>query len=87
MRDHLILDASAGYRGSGSPGRTLTRALLVPSQDVCRYQAKNMPRPTYDLDRKESHAYLIAIFAATLALVAFGAAIILVARIGTWLGR
>ena len=85
MRDHLILDASGGYRRSGNTGRTVTRAQLAPSQDVCRYQAKDMPRPTYHLDRNAEPTYLLKILVATLAPVGFGAGIILIQRIGVWL--
>ncbi len=85
MRHHSILHSPDGYRRSGTTGRTLTRALLVPSQDVCRYQARNMPRPTYDLDREEVPAYLRSILVATLAFVATGAGIICIERILIWL--
>ena len=85
MRDHLILDASASYRRFGTAGPTPSHALLVPSQDVCRYQAKDMPRPTYNLDRKGEPTYLLTVLVATLAVVGFAAAIILIQRIGVWL--
>ena len=85
MRDYSILDSPDGYRRSGIAGRTLTRALLVPSQDVCRYQARDMPRPTYDLDGKAAPAPLLTILVATLVLVATGAGIIFVQRIMMWL--
>jgi hypothetical protein len=85
MRYHSILDSPDGYRRSGSAGHTLTRALLVPSQDVCRYQARDMPRPTYDLDRKEAPAPWLKILVASLAVVATGAGIIFIQRIVMWL--
>jgi hypothetical protein len=85
MREHSILDSPDCYRPSGIAGRTLTRALLVSSQDVCRYQAMDIPAPTYDLDRKEAPAPLLTILVATLALVATGAGIIFIQRIVMWL--
>ena len=85
MRAQSILDSPDGYRRSGTAGRTLTRALLIPSQDVCRYQARDMPRPTYDLDEKDSPAPLFTILVATLVIVATGAGIIFIQRIMMWL--
>ena len=85
MRDHLILDASSGHRRSGSAGSTLSRALLVPSQDVCRYQAKDMPRPEYNLDRKDAPTYFLTILVAMLALVATGAGVLALQRVVAWL--
>ena len=58
---------------------------LVPSEDVSRYQATNMPPPTYDLDRKDVSASLFTILILTLAAAATGAGIVLIQRIGSWL--
>ena len=85
MRAQSILNSPDGYRRSGTAGRTLTRVLLVPSQDVCRYQARDMPRPTYDLEGKEAPAPLLRILAAMLVPVATGAGIIFIQRIVMWL--
>lgn len=72
MRDHLMQRRPAG-------------AAVAPSDDVCRYQASDMPRPTYDLDRKHESASLFMILVLTGAVVATGAATVLIQRIGTWL--
>jgi len=65
--------------------RTPTRASLVLSQDVCRYQARNMPPPTYDLGRTGAPIAVITVLVLTLAVVVTGAGVALIDRIGTWL--
>jgi hypothetical protein len=74
-----------GYRRSGTVRRALTLAPIVPSQDVCRYQATDMPPPTYDLDREEPSRLVRAILVPALAIAATGGAIVLIQRIGIWL--
>jgi hypothetical protein len=76
-----------GYRRSGTVRRALTLAPTVPSQDVCRYQARDMPPPTYDLDREEPSMLVRAIIVPALAIAATGGAIVLIQRIGVWLAR
>ena len=81
----LILRPFDGYRRPGTAQRTLTTAPLVPSQDVCRYQARDMPPPTYDLDRTEAPSSVLTVLILTLAVVTIGAGVALIDRIGTWL--
>jgi len=76
--------AHDAFRRSGTVQRTLTRAPLVPSQDVSRYQAKDMPPPIYDLEHKEL-AFLHSFLVPTLAVVMTGGSIVLIQRIGSWL--
>jgi len=85
VRDHSILDLPDWYRRPRTERRTLTGSPRVPSQDVSRYQAKNMPPPTYDLGPTDVSASLLTILILTLAVVATGAGIIIIERIGTWL--
>lgn len=73
------------YHRSRTARRAMTLAPLAPSQDVSRYPAKFMPRPTFDLDRRNEPASMVMILARTLAFVAAGAGIVLIQRIGTWL--
>jgi len=82
MRNDSILDSTYCYRRSGAARRTLTRTPLAPSQDVSRYQARDMPPPTYDLDRKSEPASLLTILVLSLALVATGAGVVLIQGIG-----
>lgn len=74
-------------RTASIPGSTAggDRRSLASSQDVCRYQATNMPPPTYDLDHKAPSALRRAILVPALIIAAIGGAILLVQRIGIWL--
>lgn len=74
------------FHRPGTAHRTLTRAPLVPSQDVSRYQARDMPAPTYDLDR-EDRGFLHASVLPALVVALTGAGIVLIQRIGAWLAR
>ena len=74
------------FHRPGAAHRTLTRAPLVPSQDVSRYQAMDMPAPTYDLDRKDL-GVLQSSLLPVLAVAAAGAGIFLIQQIGAWLAR
>jgi hypothetical protein len=47
----------------------MTLAPLTPSQDVTRYQAKLMPPPIFDLDRKDEPSSLLAILFRRLAFL------------------
>jgi hypothetical protein len=85
MRDHSIVAVPDWYRRPGAVRRTPMGSPCLPSQDVCRYQAKNMPPPTYDLDRKDAPVSLLTILVLTLAATAAGAAIVFIDRIGRWL--
>jgi hypothetical protein len=71
------------FRRSGTAYRALTRAPIVPSQDVSRYQAKDMPPPIYDLDHEEG--FFRALLVPALAVVTTGAGIVLIQLIGAWL--
>lgn len=78
---------SAGdtFHRAGTAQRTLTRAPGVPSQDVTRYPAKDMPPPKYDLAQKDDdfiHALLVPV-----AAVLTGAVVALIQRLSAWLGR
>jgi hypothetical protein len=86
MLDPSVRDSAEYYRRRGTARRTLTLAPLTPSQDVTRYQAKLMPPPTFDLDRKDKIESLLAIHFRTLAFVATRGAIVMIQRIGVWLG-
>ena len=50
---------------------------LVSSQDASRYQARTMPPPTYDLDRRDSPASRLMVPVGTLAVAAIVAALVL----------
>jgi hypothetical protein len=84
LRDS-ILRSSDAYRRPGAARRRLAGAPLVPSQNVSRYQARNMPPPRYDLNRTEAHDRLNTILVLTLAVAVTGAGVALIERIGTWL--
>ena len=83
MRHLSIVDSSDGYRRPGAARRTPADSTRVPSQNVSRYQASNMPPPTYDLERKEDSGAWPTILVLTLAVVTIGAGIALIERIGT----
>jgi hypothetical protein len=68
MSGHSILQMPGADWRSRAARRVLTRARLVPSHDVCRYQAKHMPRPTYDLERNEPRFSLSTILVLAFAL-------------------
>ena len=87
MHLESILSSSDCFRRPGTARRTLTRAPLVPSQDVSRYPARDMPPPTYDLDRQEAPASVFPMLVLALAVTVTGAGIALIERIGTWLSR
>jgi hypothetical protein len=87
MHHDSVLDRSDIFRRPGTARRQLTRAPLVPSQDVSRYPAKNMPPPTYDLDREEAPASSLPLLVLALAVTVTGAGIALIERIGTWISR
>ena len=85
MRHGSILRSSDDFRRPGVSRRRPAASRLVPSQDVSRYQARNMPPPTYDLDPRDVRASLLTILVPTLAVVATGAGVVLIERIGVWL--
>ena len=85
MRNHAILGFPHGYRRPVAARRTPTGLPGVPSQDVSRYQATTMPPPIYDLDTKDVRASVLTNLALTLAVVATGAGVVLIERIGEWL--
>jgi hypothetical protein len=85
MRDISMAASPDSYRRTGTARRVPARAPLAPAQDASRYQARNMPQATYDLDRKKMRAPLLTILERTLALVAIFAGIDLIQRIGMWL--
>jgi hypothetical protein len=73
------------YRRSGAVQRAFTLAPVVPSQDVTRYQARNMPTPTYDLAHEDGPTPRLTILLRTLALVAACAGIFVLRRFTTLL--
>jgi hypothetical protein len=83
MRHLSIVDSSDGYRRPGAARRTPADSARVPSQDVSRYQARNMPPPTYELERKQDSGSWPTILVFTLAVVTIGAGIALIERIAT----
>jgi hypothetical protein len=87
MYPQTFVDAADGFRRTGTAQRTRTLAPVVPSQDATRYQALDMPRPTYDLDRTDTPSPRMTLRILVLTLVAAVAAIALIQRIGAWLSR
>ena len=85
MTHPSITSSAELYRRLGTAQRAFTLAPVVPSQDVTRYQARNMPRPTYDLARESEPTPRLTILLRTLALVAAGAAIVVLRRLTTLL--
>jgi hypothetical protein len=83
---HHTTFANDFFRRQGTAHRTLTRAPLVPSQDVSRYQAHDMPAPTYDLDH-EPQGLLRSTTVPALAVAFTAGAIVLIQRIGAWLAQ
>ena len=83
MRHEPAFDLHHGLHRSPAARRTRTLLGIVPSQDVTRYQARDMPRPTFDLSRTEQPGSLFTILVVALALCAIGAGIVLIQRIGT----
>ena len=81
---HHTMFVPDSFHRPGAAYRTLTRAPLVPSQDVSRYQATDMPAPTYDLDPKD-RGFLQSSLLPVLAVAIVGAGIVLIQRIGAWL--
>jgi len=71
------------FRHRDTTPRKRSLIALAPSDDASRYPAKDMPRPTYDLDRKDETMPWLRIFVLMLTLVATGAGIVLIQRIGT----
>lgn len=64
----------------------MRKRTLAPSEDVVRYQARDMPAPTYDLDRKPP-GLLSSILVPALAAAIMGGSIVLIQRVGAWLLR
>jgi len=83
MRYEPALDLHVGFHRSRAAQRPRTLPGIAPSQDVTRYQATNMPRPTFDLSRREESASLFMILVVALALCVVGAGIVLIQRIWT----
>lgn len=54
MSYHSIAISIDSYRRFRTAQRVFILAPVVPSQDVTRYQARDMPPPTYDLAPKAS---------------------------------
>jgi hypothetical protein len=75
-----------GYSGRALRARR-TRSLpeIVPSQDVTRYQARTMPRPTYDLNHRDDLDFRSRLLTLALVAAAIGAALIVVQILGSWL--
>jgi len=83
MRHEPALDLRVGTHRARAAQRPRTLLGIVPSQDVTRYQARNMPRPTFDLIRRDEPASFFTILVIAIALCAIGAGIVLIQRIGT----
>jgi hypothetical protein len=82
-----LVDSNDYFRRVGTAKRARTLAPVVPSQDATRYQATDMPRPTYDLDGADRRESPLKLLILALAVVVTGAGIALIQRIGTWLTR
>jgi hypothetical protein len=87
MQNTAMPDLLDGFRWRGRAQRASTLAPLVPSQETCRYQAKDVPPPIYDLDRKRPDHLLQTMLVPALVIGATGAGIVLVQSIGMWLSR
>ena len=85
MVQGTLVESHDYFRRVGTAKRTQTFAPVVPSQDASRYQATDMPRPTYDLSRSNWPAPPLRAVILALADVATGSAIGFAQRIGTWL--
>ena len=83
MRHDTIPISPRDYRRRDTTPRKRSLVALATSHDASRYPAKDMPRPTYDLDRKDGTTPWLTIFVLMLALVATGAGIVLIQQIGT----
>ena len=70
MSNRPVVVPLESYRRPGTANRALTLAPLVPSQDVTRYKARNMPVPRYHLDREVRRTPWFAIGVIALAIVA-----------------
>ena len=84
MTQHSI--SAESYRRVGTAQRALTLAAVVPSQDVTRYQARNMPKPHYALARENEPTPQLTILLWMLGLVAAGAVIIVLIHLTNLLG-
>ena len=82
MRYEPALDWSDGFRRSRVAQRTRTPLGIVPSQDVTRYQARDMPPPIYDLNRADESVSWFNLVVIALALVVTGAGIVLIQHLG-----
>jgi len=83
MTNHSFAISAESYRRFGTTQRVLTLAPVVPSQDVTRYQARNMPPPKYDLARTNEPPSQLTILLRVLALAAVGAIMIVIRRFTT----
>ena len=54
MTYYSIAISAASYRRFRTAQRVMTLAPVVPSQDATRYQARDMPPPTYALAQKNA---------------------------------
>lgn len=82
-----LVDSTDYFRRVGTAKRTRTLAPVVPSQDATRYQATDMPRPTYQLDGADRPESQVKLLILALAVVLTGAGTALIHRIGSWLTR
>jgi hypothetical protein len=65
----------------------MTLAPVVESQDACRYQAKDVPRPVFDLGREKERDVVKALLAPAIVAVMTAAGIAIVQALGSWLTR
>jgi hypothetical protein len=75
MTHHSITSSADLYRRFGTARRVFTLASIVPSQDVTRYQAHNMPKPKFDLARENEPTPRLTIVLRVLSRMAAGAVI------------
>ena len=61
MSYHAIAISGIPHRRQRTAQRAFTLAPVVPSQDATRYQARNMPKPKYDLERKNQSVSLLGL--------------------------
>jgi hypothetical protein len=87
MNQGTLFDARDSFRRERIARRAYTLAPVVPSQDVSRYPAKDMPRPTYDLIRADPAESRLTLVIVAITAAATGAGILIVQTLGAWLAR
>lgn len=85
MTHQPVLTWSDAHRRPVASRRKLALAPLPPSEDASRYQAVEMPPPTYNLDRQREALSLRALVILAIACMVTGAAIVYLQNFGMWL--